>query len=294
MIWMETQGTIELNERAVSSHGYLWKTLRFFFSMVEATARHPWEPRERARFSEAARRGIFVAAVIGVFLWVVYTELQRNYSFNWRIIARHLPEFWAGFLMTLKISALSLVFSLALGLVVGVGRVSKRYLFSDLALIYVEGIRNIPLLVIILLVYFGFGSVFDMSRLFAGVLALSVFQSAYIAEIIRGGIQSVGKGQIWASRSLGVSSASTMRYIILPQVMRRITPAIAGQLIYLIQGSSLCSVISLAELTLTARKVLTVTYASMESYLTLAFFYFVICAFLSFCTKLIEKRLAVG
>lgn len=283
--WLGMERTIETN--------YLWKTLRFFSSVVTDRARQPWEPKERTSFPDILKRGLFVAAIVGLFLWLVYAELHRNYPFNWRLILKYRHDFWVGFLMTLKISVVALIFSLALGVMIGIGRVSRRVLLSDLALVYVEGIRNIPLLVIVLLVYFGFGSVFEMSRFFAGVFALTIFQAAYIAEIIRAGIQSVGKGQIWAARSLGVSSGMTMRYVILPQVLRRITPALAGQFIYLIQGSSLCSVISLTELTLTARRILTVTYASMESYLTLAFLYFVVCAVLSLGTKIIETKLVV-
>lgn len=273
---------------------YRWKTLRFFSLMVTDRAPRAWEPRRANTALDLFRRGLFVAVVAGLILWFVYSQLHQNYPFNWRLLPKYRHDFWVGFLVTLKVSVVALIFSMALGILIGIGRVARRVIFSDLAFAYVEGIRNIPLLVIVLLVYFGFGSVFPMSRFFAGVLALTVFQASYIAEIIRAGIQSVGKGQIWAARSLGLSSGTTMRYIILPQVLRRITPALAGQFIYLIQGSSLCSVISLAELTLTARRILTITYASMESYITLTFFYFMVCAVLSLCTKLIERRLVTG
>lgn len=282
---MESKG-INVNSRA--------KILRFFSFLYRPDPRQPWEPRGGGTKTGIFLRSLFVALLIALFVWGVFTELAENYSFNWRLMWKYLPDFFEGFQVTLKISLVSLVCSLLLGLVVGLGRISRRVLFSDLSLVYVETIRNIPLLVIILLMYFGFGSVFPMSRFVAGVLALTIFQSAYIAEIIRGGIESVEKGQIWAARSLGVTERSTMRYIILPQVIRRITPSIAGQIIYLIQGSSLCSVISLAELTLTARRILTVTYASMESYITLMVFYFVICFLLSMGTKLLESRIAAG
>jgi polar amino acid transport system permease protein len=270
-----------------------WKTLHFFSSMVKKDAQNPWEAKGKTSFPEILRRSLFVSLIIALVLWIIYSELQRNYSFNWRVMTGYLPDFFRGFVMTLKISIISLIFSLLFGVIIGIARVSKRILFSDLAFAYVEGIRNIPLLVIVLLVYFGFGSVFEISRFFAGVFALTVFQSAYIAEIIRAGIQSVGTGQLWASRSLGLSSGMTLNYIILPQALRRIIPALTGQFIYLIQGSSLCSVISLTELTLTARRVLTITYLTMECYLTLTLFYFVTCALLSLATKLLEKRLAV-
>jgi polar amino acid transport system permease protein len=279
-------------ERTIETN-YFWKTLRFFSLMVTDRAPQVWEPKRENSALDLFRRGLFVAVVVGLILWVVYVELHQNYPFTWRLVLKYRHDFWVGFLVTLKLSIVALISSIALGVLIGIGRVARRLIFSDLAFAYVEAIRNIPLLVIVLLVYFGFGSVFPMSRFFAGVLALTVFQAAYIAEIIRAGIQSVGKGQIWAARSLGLSSGTTMRSIVLPQVLRRITPALAGQFIYLIQGSSLCSVISLAELTLTARRILTITYASMESYITLTCLYFVVCAVLSLCTKLIERRLVV-
>ncbi len=270
------------------------RALHFIDFLYRPEPRQPWEPAGDASIPEIFRRSLLIAVCIAIFVWGVYTEISKNYSFNWRLIVEYLPDFLEGFKVTLQVSVLALIFSLLLGLVVGLGRVSRRVLFSDLSLVYVETIRNIPLLVIILLMYFGFGSVFDMSRFTASVLALTVFQSAYIAEIVRGGIESVDKGQIWAARSLGVTERATMRYIILPQVTRRITPSIAGQIIYLVQGSSLCSVISLAELTLTARRILTITYASMESYITLMMFYFVVCFTLSIGTKILESRLDVG
>ena len=269
------------------------KILQFFSSMIKMDAQNPWESRDKASFPEIFRRSFSVILVMAIVLGVIYWQLQRNYSFNWGVFIGYLPDFFRGFVLTLKISITALIFSLVFGVIFGIARVSNRILFSDLAVTYVEGVRNIPLLVIVLLVYFGFGSVFEISRFFAGVFALTIFQSAYIAEIIRAGIQSVGRGQVWASRSLGLSSGVTMRYIIIPQVLRRIIPALAGQLIYLIQGSSLCSVISLTELTLTARRVLTITYSSMECYFTLTLFYFVTCALLSLGTKLLEKRLRV-
>jgi len=271
-----------------------FRALHFIDFLYRPEPRQPWEPAGKVSVPELLRRSLLIAFCIAIFVWGVYTEISKNYSFNWRLIVKYLPDFVDGFKITLQVSAISLVLSLLLGLIVGLGRVSRRVLFGDLSLVYVEIIRNIPLLVIILLMYFGFGSVFDMSRFTASVLALTVFQSAYIAEIIRGGIESIDKGQIWAARSLGVTERATMRYIILPQVTRRITPSIAGQIIYLIQGSSLCSVISLAELTLTARRILTITYASMESYITLMMFYFVICFALSIGTKMLESRLNVG
>jgi polar amino acid transport system permease protein len=155
-------------------------------------------------------------------------------------------------------------------------------------------IRNIPLLVIIMLVYYGIGAIVPMHRFLAAVTALTLFEASFIAEIVRAGIQSIDKGQTWAGRSLGFSSAQTMKYIIFPQAIRRIIPPLAGQFVTVIKDSSLVSVISLVDITLTGKQVMTTTMAALESITFIALFYFVLCVVLSFFTKYLERRLRVS
>jgi polar amino acid transport system permease protein len=197
-----------------------------------------------------------------------------------------------GLWLTLEISALSLVFAMLLGVIVGLGRVSKNPAAADLAAFYVEVIRGTPLLVQIFIMYFFIGTVLKLSAFAAGIVALSVFTGAYIAEIVRAGIQAVPKGQTEAAQSLGFSGAQTMRHIILPQATRRILPPLAGQFINLIKDSSLVSVMALTDLTKAGREVVSSTFLPFEVWFTVAGMYLVLTGALSFGVRKLEKRFA--
>jgi polar amino acid transport system permease protein len=196
-----------------------------------------------------------------------------------------------GLWLTVKISVLSLVFALALGLVAGLGRVSHNPALRDLAAFYVEVIRGTPLLVQIFIVYFFIGTVLKLSAFAAGVAALSVFTGAYVAEIVRAGIQAVPKGQTEASQSLGLSGLQTMRHVILPQAIRRILPPLAGQFINLIKDSSLVSVMALTDLTKAGREVVGSTFSPFEVWFTVALMYLVLTGGLSLVVHRMERRL---
>ncbi len=198
-----------------------------------------------------------------------------------------------GLWLTLKISALSLAFALLLGLVVGLGRVSRNPAARDLAAVYVEVIRGTPLLVQIFIVYFFLGTVLQLSAFAAGVAALSVFTGAYVAEIIRAGIEAVPKGQTEAAQSLGLSGFQTMREVILPQAVRRILPPLAGQSINLIKDSSLVSVMALTDLTKAGREVVSSTFSPFEVWFTVALMYLLLTGVLSLAVRRLEKRYEV-
>lgn len=270
------------------------RLLQFLWSLVGAKSIEPWEPKPRFSLTLFMKR-LLVTGVIAVgILWLLYSAASRTYHFHWSILWEYKGPFWEGFIVTLKVSAVTLVFSIVVGVLVGMARISRSFLLSDLAFTYIEVIRNIPLLVIIMLVYYGVGAILPMHRFLAAVIALTLFEASFIAEIVRAGIQSVAKGQTWAGRSLGFSSTQTMRYIILPQAVRRIIPALAGQFVTVIKDSSLVSVISLVDITLTGKQVMTTTMAALESIAFIALFYFVICLVLSFFTKYLERRLPVS
>ncbi len=266
----------------------------FFWSLVGAKKGEPWEPKPRFSASVFAKRVIVTGVITVGVLWILYSGASKSYVFHWRILWEYRLPFWQGFLVTLQVSAVTLCFATLVGVFVGMARISRRILLSDLAFTYVEVIRNIPLLVIIMLIYFGVGAIVPMHRFLASVVALTLFEASFIGEIVRAGIQSVSKGQTWAGRSLGFSSTQTMRYIILPQAIRRIIPALAGQFVTVIKDSSLVSVISLVDITLTGKQVMTSTMAALESITFIAFFYFIICVILSMFTKYLERRLPVG
>jgi polar amino acid transport system permease protein len=199
-----------------------------------------------------------------------------------------------GLWITLKISALALVFALALGLVAGLGRVSSNPAASNLAATYVELVRGTPLLVQIFIFYFFIGTVLQLSAFTAGVAALSVFTGAYVAEIVRAGIEAVPKGQMEAARSLGMSYAQAMRFVVLPQALRKTLPPLAGQFINLIKDSSLVSVIAITDLTKAGREVVSSTFSPFEVWFTVALLYLVLTMTLSQLVRRMEKRLAAA
>lgn len=196
-----------------------------------------------------------------------------------------------GLFLTLEISAVSLVFSLLLGFFFGIGRVARNAALRDLAAVYVELIRGTPLLVQIFIVYFFIGTVLQLSAFWAGVAALSVFTGAYVAEIVRAGIQAVPRGQTEAAQSLGLSAFQTMRHVILPQATRKILPPLAGQSINLIKDSSLVSVMALTDLTKAGREVVSSTFSPFEVWFTVALMYLVLTGALSLLVQRLERRL---
>ncbi len=199
-----------------------------------------------------------------------------------------------GMLMTLWLSAAASFFGLIIGLVTGLCRVSKNPTLRSLSSFYVEVIRGTPLLVQIFIFYFFLGTVLDIGRLVAGISALAIFAGAYVAEIIRAGIQSVPKGQTEAARSLGMSATQNMIHIVMPQALKRVLPPLAGQFISLIKDSSLVSVIAITDLTKAGREVITSTFATFEIWFTVALLYLMLTSVLSQLIAWVERRLAVS
>jgi polar amino acid transport system permease protein len=199
-----------------------------------------------------------------------------------------------GLMTTLYISFIAGILGLILGIGTGLCRVAKNPALKGLSTIYVEIIRGTPLLVQIFIFYFFFGTVLNIDRIVAGIGALSLFAGAYVAEIVRAGIQSITKGQMEAARSLGMNVFQAMRYIILPQALKRTLPPLAGQFISLIKDSSLVSVIAITDLTKAGREVITSTFATFEIWFTVAALYLVITGGLSQIVQWVERRLAIS
>lgn len=197
-----------------------------------------------------------------------------------------------GLLVTLEISVYSIFFAILIGVFTGMARISKNPFLKKLAIFYIELIRGTPLLVQIFIFYYFIGTVFNLDRMTAGVMALSVFTGAYIAEIVRAGIQSVHKGQMEAARSLGMSYPIAMILVILPQAFRRTLPPMAGQFISLIKDSSLVSVISITDLTKSGREIVASTFSPFEVWFTVAALYLVLTSLLSYLVQLLEKKMS--
>lgn len=199
-----------------------------------------------------------------------------------------------GLWTTMWLSFVSGTLGMILGLITGLCRVSKNPALRGLSIIYVEVIRGTPLLVQIFIFYFFIGTVLNLDRLVAGVCALAIFAGAYVAEIVRAGIQSIPRGQTEAARSLGMNAFQTMVYIVLPQAFKRTLPPLAGQFISLVKDSSLVSVIAITDLSKAGREVITSSFATFEVWFVVAALYLAVTSILSQFIFWVERRLAIS
>ena len=201
------------------------------------------------------------------------------------------PLLW-GLWTTLWLSLVSGVLGLLIGLATGLCRLSSNPTLRDLSTVYVELVRGTPLLVQIFIFYFFIGTVLNLSREFAGIAALSLFTGAYVAEIVRAGVQSIARGQGEAARSLGLSAGQSMRHVVLPQAFKRVLPPLAGQFISLVKDTSLVSVIAITELLKSGREVITTSFSPFEILFCVAALYLMINLPLSKIASRLERRLA--
>lgn len=200
-----------------------------------------------------------------------------------------------GAIVTIRITALSIAIGLIIGFLTGLARVWPNVIFRTIAGAYIELIRGTPLLVQIFIVYFGLPALgMNLDPFIAGMIAMGINSGAYVGEIVRGGIESIAKGQMEAARSLGLTYWQAMRYIILPQAIVRILPALGNEFIALLKDSSLVSTIAIAELTRTGQIIITRTFKSFEIWSGVALFYFVMTYAISRIVKYSEKRLRYG
>lgn len=208
-----------------------------------------------------------------------------------------------GMWITLKVSLYSIIFGIVIGLIGGVARISSNPALKWSAITYVELIRGSPLLVQIFIWYFVLATLFnellkkyglaEIPALWYGVAALACFTGAYVTEIVRAGIQSIHRGQVEAARSLGMSGAQSLRYIVLPQALRRILPPLAGQFISLIKDSSLLGMIAIRELTKATREAITVSLQPYEFWFVCAALYLVLTFALSMFVQYLERRMVI-
>ena len=198
-----------------------------------------------------------------------------------------------GLYYTLALSLTAICISIIVGLLIALPGLSTRRTSRSINRVYVELIRSIPLLVLILWVYYGLPQVagISISVFWAGVLALSISDSAFQAEIFRAGIQSINRGQYEAAASISLNYRDTMRYVILPQAIKRILPALGNQLVYMLKMSSLVSVIGMQELTRRANELVVTEYRPLEIYTILVLEYLVVILLVSAGVRWLEKRL---
>ncbi len=197
-----------------------------------------------------------------------------------------------GIILTVVLSATALILGTMVGILGAVMRLSGSRVLSAISAAYVEIIRNTPFLVQIYIVYFGLPSVgIRISEITAAVLSLTLYAGAYITEIVRAGIETIGKGQREAARTLGMSPYLTFRYVVLPPAIAAIFPALTSQFILILLASSVVSVISVPELTGVTNDVQGLTFRSLEAYLLVAALYLVLTAAFKGVFALINRAL---
>jgi polar amino acid transport system permease protein len=249
-------------------------------------------------------------------------HLIPNYILGWHTTRE---EYFAnlllqGLIATIRISIYASILALVLGTILGVARCSANLTVRMLARTYLEFLRNIPPVVVVFIFFFFlsqqlidalnlerwargiarqenngvweffFGDMRRFPSLVAGIIVLALFESAFVGEIIRAGIQSIPKGQREAARSIGMSSFQEMRYIVLPQAMKKVVPPLANQFITLIKDSSILSLISVQELTYKTVELVASSRMIFEAWITTAAFYFIVCFGLSRIFARLEKR----
>ncbi len=215
-----------------------------------------------------------------------------------QIILNALPSLLLGAIVTLQLTAMTVLLGMALGSLIGIARLSSARLPSLLARIYIDFLRGTPLLVQIFMIYFGLpglikalGGSFTLNQWVAAVLALTLNSAAYIAEIVRGAIQSIELGQREASESLGLGPVQTMQYVIFPQAFRRMIPPLGNEFISLLKDTSLVAVIGFEELFRRGQLIVAQNYRPFEIYFAVALFYLVLTLLSSQAFGLLERWL---
>lgn len=209
------------------------------------------------------------------------------------VFMRTYPGFLEATLMTLKITAVALVFGTVLGLVFALMKISRSKILQTIANLYITIIRGTPLIVQIMFLYFGITQLIVLSGFWAGAIALAIHNGAYIAEIFRGAIQGIDRGQREASSSLGMTRAQSMRRIVFPQALKRSIPPLGNQFIITLKDSSLVYIISVPELFAMANREAAQSYQSLETFLVVGVYYLVLVMIFTYLLKLYENKLNV-
>jgi polar amino acid transport system permease protein len=230
-----------------------------------------------------------VILIISSFL--VISAIKANVNFDFTQMWVYRIRFYQGFVLTVQISLFAMLLSLILGTLVVLGRRSRWMMIRDLASSYVEIIRGTPLLVQIIFFYYIIGTAWGLSNRFvAGVIILSVFEGAYISEIIRGGVNSIESKQMEIARSIGLTKVKMFRLVLLPQLIIRIIPAIAGQFASVIKDSSLLSTIAIIELMQVTKEITATNYSTYyTSYIVLAVLYLMLTFPVSMFSRWLER-----
>jgi polar amino acid transport system permease protein len=263
--------------------------------------RHPKDPVSAhiARSFWQIAQAIILFSIIA---WLIYAgAAAMEYRWQWyrvgpffyRIIdGEFIPgPLFKGIIVTLQLAGVSSVLSILVGALTAIGRMSNSISGKSIASTYLEIIRNTPLLVQLFMFYFVLAPIFGIDRFWAGVMCLSAFEGSFAAEIIRGGIQAVDRGQNEAADATGLSKFDKYRYVIVPQALPLILPPLTGLLISLIKHSAIVSVIAVAELTTEGLNLISDTYMAFEIWFIVAGMYLVLTTSLSVLVNILEVKM---
>ena len=228
--------------------------------------------------------------LVGLLAYVVLWNLTTRDG--WEGVGSYWRLFWSGWLGTLELASVALLGSTGIGLLLALARRTPWSPVRSICAVHVELVRGTPLLTQILILYYGVFHFTGLENRFAAsVLILSIFEGAYISEIIRSGIGSVGATQLESARAIGLTISQTYRHVIAPQALRHVLPPLAGEFASLIKNSSLLSIIGFEELTQNAQQVASFTFSSLESYVPLALGYLILTLPISLYSRWLEGRM---
>jgi His/Glu/Gln/Arg/opine family amino acid ABC transporter permease subunit len=226
-----------------------------------------------------------------------------SYTWGWYVVSpwsakgqTNIAFLLSGLGWTVSLALCALVLSVVAGLFIAIAGLSRNRVAAAANRVYVEALRSVPMLVMVLWVFYGLPAVLgiELGVFAAGVVALALCDSAFEAEIFRAGIQSIDRGQHEASETLGFGFVDKMRFIVLPQAIRRVLPPLGNQFVYMLKTSSLVSVIGLAELTRKANELVVTEYRPLEIYTFLILEYLVLILIASWAVRLLERKMAAN
>ena len=267
----------------------------------ENKLRHPKDPAS-SHIARSIWQILQAILVFGIIAWLIYAgAAAMEYRWQWYRVGPFFyrivnGEFIAGplirgIIVTLQLAGVSSVLAILIGAFTAIGRMSNSIAGRSIATTYLEIIRNTPLLVQLFMFYFVLAPIFGIDRFWAGVLCLAAFEGSFAAEIIRGGIQAVDRGQYEAADATGLSKFDKYFCVILPQALPLILPPLTGLLISLIKHSAIVSVIAVAELTTEGLNLISDTYMAFEIWFIVAGMYLVLTTSLSVLVNILEVRM---
>lgn len=245
---------------------------------------------------------LIYALIVAGFAYAAYTGAQAlGYNWQWARVPRYIYQFTDngfqpgellyGLGATIVLSSISFVFATLVGLLIALLRLSDLVVGRAVANVFLEVVRNSPLLVLLYLCYYVLGPVLGLDRYIASIFCLAIFHGALISEIFRAGIQAVPKGQWEAAKSIGMSGFQEYRYIVIPQSIRFVLPPLTSEVVHLIKSSSIVSVIAVVELTTVGRNIISATYMSFEIWFTVAAIYLCLTLSITVFVTIFERRL---